>query len=239
MQSRLINSVRLSDKLKKVNNVSLTKQFRTLVLFTNKSSNRSTNRQLAYRSIDCSSSNLLTTTNRFLVHVNHHSSNSEEPKFIQLSIDGLDESSANRTTDSDFYLNEQFNSTELSIVQPPTITVKRFYGKRTTRSKMSLESPGQSKWHLKNVFFLLKNNCADEEDEGPRKFKNLNRFNVLTDFRQKGDHVWCCAITIFHPTKQTFEAFSKRKQEAEDNASYSAIQWLKEQGDHTLFSISN
>jgi hypothetical protein len=127
------------------------------------------------------------------------------------------------------FLDQNFKTTGIQEGTLPQIRIPKslLHLKSVKKVDMSLNSPGKAKWHLKNVFYLLKTNYEDDEDD--KRFKNSNRFNVLTDFR-KEEIGWQCLITLFHPSKQIFKASSRRKQEAEDNASYNALLWLKEQG---------
>lgn len=156
---------------------------------------------------------------------------------------------------SSFCLNENFKTTEISSISyTPQFKLKipnlNKKSSKKTELKKILESIdedqldkmpnenslGRAKWHLKNVFYLLKNNYEDDEDES-KKNRNVNRFNVQTDFYKRND-IWFCQITLFHPTKQTFESSSRRKQEAEDNTSYNALLWLKEQGIYFIFNLN-
>lgn len=128
----------------------------------------------------------------------------------------------------------QFKTTIISSTVLPEIDAGNYtkkFGKELTEGslsnlKMSLEGAGKPKWHLKNVFYLLKKN---EEEDDEKKFKNLNKFNVTTDFR-KAEDLWICSTTLYHPTRQTFESSSRRKIDAEDSAAYQAMLWLREQG---------
>ena len=119
-------------------------------------------------------------------------------------------------------VDQTFQTTRLSFTNLPKIYLpKHFRGK-----KMSAAN-GTAKWHLKNIFYLLKTNYEEEEEN--RKPIN-NRFDVLTDYTRCLGDFWECTITVSYPNKQFFKAKSRRKQEAENNASQLAMQWLKDQG---------
>lgn len=127
-------------------------------------------------------------------------------------------------------LKENFKTTELSVGKSPELYLLRSLERKHLRSKdkkMSIKTVTSSKWHLKNVLYLLKNHYEEEEDD--RKFKNPNRFNFSMDFRNVSQN-WECTITIFHPNRQEFKAISRRKTDAEENACYHALEWLKQQG---------
>jgi len=140
------------------------------------------------------------------------------------------------------FLSQNFKTTEISIGQLPRIRIPTRWNNHKNRRKlkpefkelcdsetMSLDNPGQAKWHLKNVFYLLRSNNPDDDEE-QRKFKNsVNKYDVLTDFSYVGNQ-WSCQITIFYPNKQSFVASGPQKKDAEDNASLKTVNWLKEKG---------
>ena len=197
------------------------KHIRTFSLFKNSSIKLSTKRSSVCEFTFNQTSNQL-STKLLIKSTNHSTKLISQLNHAQFYSDWTSEQEFDFLNNN----NNSFNTTEIGFTQLPDLKLDRRRKGRRFNREMSLDSPGKPKWHLKNVFYLLKTNYEDDDEKA---FKNVNRFNVLTDFKKDGD-VWLCLITLFHPSKQTFRANSKRKLEAEDNASLNAILWLRDQG---------
>lgn len=135
----------------------------------------------------------------------------------------------NHQRDSSF-LEEKFTTTDITVTGAPSIKLvhRSNKGSRTEiPSRMSLEH-GKAIWHLHNLFYLLSENYKSNEDNNECE-RNVDRFNVLTEFQSKND-IWYCTTTLFHPFKQSFQGTGEQTRKAENEASYNALVWLKEQG---------
>lgn len=129
-----------------------------------------------------------------------------------------------------FHLEENFKTTSITLTEaPPSIQFQQTTRKNKDKEK-SL-SVCNAKWHLNNVFALLKDNCGENVRDSQRS-RNETAF-------QFKDDIWYCKITLFHPFEQSFQMSSKRKLEAEENASDIALTWLKQQGNAIELTTMN
>ena len=128
-------------------------------------------------------------------------------------------------------IDTSFQTTSLSFTRLPEIRLPKHL-----RSKKMSAASGTAKWHLKNIFYLLKTHY-EEEEENRKPIKN--RFDVLTDYTRCGGDFWECTITVSYPFRQFFKAQSRRKQEAENNACQLALQWIKDQGNCQNLACQN
>lgn len=89
---------------------------------------------------------------------------------------------------------------------------------------MSLDKSGSAKWHLKNVFHLLRS--LKEEEGHPNTVRD---FTPRMDF-EAGRDVWGCTITLMYPSRMQFRGRHRKKTDAENEASKKALEWLQEKG---------